>query len=183
MLAVRWMRHLQGYLAPEKQRPPRTLQWDHAYGPWGVVGGGALSFERDAPTTLPCSMSSLFVWLNRHRYCPHSGVRPFQHKSTCLTHFSLSPHVVQVFSRNVRESRRTKPSKSTVRQGPYALRRMIGRCIVHKLITLQRVWGLFPESSSEEDLVKLIKREDAKIHQSMCGPSHTVEFEDFVRIL
>jgi hypothetical protein len=31
---------LQGYLAHTKQRPPRTLQWDYAWGPMMTLGGG-----------------------------------------------------------------------------------------------------------------------------------------------
>ena len=31
---------LQGYLADEKQRPPKTLQQDHAQGPMVGSGGG-----------------------------------------------------------------------------------------------------------------------------------------------
>ena len=29
-----------GHLAQKKQRPPRTLQWDYAYGPMVALGGG-----------------------------------------------------------------------------------------------------------------------------------------------
>jgi hypothetical protein len=39
------MEGLQGYLAHKKPRPPRTLQWDYAYGP----RGGAFSHERGTP--------------------------------------------------------------------------------------------------------------------------------------
>jgi len=31
---------VQGYLAHEKQHPPRALQLDYAYGPMAVLGGG-----------------------------------------------------------------------------------------------------------------------------------------------
>ena len=37
---------LQGYLAREKQRLPRTLQWDYAQGPLVDLWGGAVSYER-----------------------------------------------------------------------------------------------------------------------------------------
>ena len=36
---------LQGYLAHKKQRPPRTLQKEHAQGPVVVLRGWALSYE------------------------------------------------------------------------------------------------------------------------------------------
>ena len=32
--------------AHEKQRPPRTLQKDYAYGPTAVIGGVAISYEQ-----------------------------------------------------------------------------------------------------------------------------------------
>ena len=44
---------------------------------------------------------------------PSGGVRPFQQKSACITSLTLGPNVVQIWSRNVRISERTKPSKST----------------------------------------------------------------------
>ena len=40
---------VQGYLAHTKQRPPRTLQSDHALGPMVALGGGAVSYERGTP--------------------------------------------------------------------------------------------------------------------------------------
>ena len=40
---------LQGCLAHKKQRPPRTLQQDYAWGPIVVRGGGAVSYERGTP--------------------------------------------------------------------------------------------------------------------------------------
>ena len=39
----------KGYLAHEKHSPPRTLQWDHAYGPTMVLGGGVVSYEWSTP--------------------------------------------------------------------------------------------------------------------------------------
>ena len=42
------------------------------------------------------------------------GLRPFHQKSTYLTELTLGPYVVQVWSRIVRKSERTKPSNSTV---------------------------------------------------------------------
>jgi len=44
---------LQGYLAHKKQRPPRTLQWDYAYGPMAVLVGENVSYERGTPVTAP----------------------------------------------------------------------------------------------------------------------------------
>ena len=38
----------------------------------------------------------------------------FRQKSTCITQLTLGPHVVQIWSRNVRKSERTKPANSTV---------------------------------------------------------------------
>jgi len=46
---------LEGYLAHEKPRPLRTLQWDYAQGPMVALRGGAVSYERgtpDGPITL-----------------------------------------------------------------------------------------------------------------------------------
>ena len=40
---------LQGYLAHKKQRPPRTLQKDYAWGPMVTLGGGAVSYGRGTP--------------------------------------------------------------------------------------------------------------------------------------
>jgi len=40
---------LQGYLAHKKQRPPRTLPYDHAEGPTVALGGGVLSYDRGTP--------------------------------------------------------------------------------------------------------------------------------------
>ena len=45
---------------------------------------------------------------------PHGGVRPLHQKSTCLTQSALGPYAVQIWSRNVRKSEPTKPSRSTV---------------------------------------------------------------------
>ena len=47
-----WVRrNLQGYLAHEKQRPPRTLQQDHDQGPMAVLGWWAVSYERGTPVS------------------------------------------------------------------------------------------------------------------------------------
>ena len=41
---------LQGYLAHDGQRPPRTLQEEYAQSPMVFLGGGgAISYERGAP--------------------------------------------------------------------------------------------------------------------------------------
>jgi len=40
---------LQGYLAHKKQRPPRTLQQQYAWGSMAALGGGAVSCERGTP--------------------------------------------------------------------------------------------------------------------------------------
>ena len=40
---------LQGYLAHQKQRHPRTLQKGYAQGSRVVLGGWAVSYERGAP--------------------------------------------------------------------------------------------------------------------------------------
>ena len=40
---------IQGYLADQKQRPPRTLQYDYAQGPTEALWGGAVSYERGTP--------------------------------------------------------------------------------------------------------------------------------------
>ena len=42
-------RALQGYLTSKKPPPPRTLQKDQAWGPTGVLGGWAFSYERSTP--------------------------------------------------------------------------------------------------------------------------------------
>jgi len=47
--------------------------------------------------------------------CPPPLRALFHQKSTCLTESTLRPHVVQIWSRNVRKAERTKPSNSTVR--------------------------------------------------------------------
>ena len=40
---------LQGYLSHKKERPHRALQWDYAYGPVVVLGGGAVSYQQGTP--------------------------------------------------------------------------------------------------------------------------------------
>ena len=40
---------LQGYLAHKKQRFPRTLEQDYAWGSMVVLRGGAVSYERGTP--------------------------------------------------------------------------------------------------------------------------------------
>ena len=40
---------VQGYLAQKKPPPRRTLQYDHAWGVMGVLGGWAFSYERGNP--------------------------------------------------------------------------------------------------------------------------------------
>ena len=40
---------LQGYLAHKKQRTPRALQSDYAYGPMVVLGERAISYQRGNP--------------------------------------------------------------------------------------------------------------------------------------
>ena len=42
-------KHLHGYLAHKKTNPPRTLPQAYAYGPSGVLGGWAVSYERGTP--------------------------------------------------------------------------------------------------------------------------------------
>jgi len=54
---------------------------------------------------------SVQTYWTRH---PHGGARPFHQKSTCLTQLTSGPYVVQIWSRNVRKSERTKLAKSTV---------------------------------------------------------------------
>ena len=39
--------------------------------------------------------------------CPHGGLRTFHQKSTCLTQLTLGPNLVQIWSRNTLELRRT----------------------------------------------------------------------------
>ena len=46
-LRLRW--GTQWYLDYKKQRPPRTLPYAYAYGPMGVLGGWAVSYERGTP--------------------------------------------------------------------------------------------------------------------------------------
>ena len=38
--ACTYDRRIQGYLAHKKLRPPRNLQYDYAWGPMVVLGGG-----------------------------------------------------------------------------------------------------------------------------------------------
>ena len=45
---------------------------------------------------------------------PHGGLRPVHQKSTCITQLTLGPYVVQIRSRSVQISERTKPAESTV---------------------------------------------------------------------
>ena len=40
---------LQGYLAHQKQPPPRTLQQDYVWGHMVALGGGGVSYERGTP--------------------------------------------------------------------------------------------------------------------------------------
>ena len=42
-------REIQGNLARKKQRPPRTLQYDYAWGPMVIVGRWAVSYSRGTP--------------------------------------------------------------------------------------------------------------------------------------
>ena len=42
----------QGYLAHKKQRPPRTLKQDYAWGPMVVLGEIAVCYERGTPVNL-----------------------------------------------------------------------------------------------------------------------------------
>ena len=42
----------EGYLAHKKQRPPRTLQQQYAYGPMATLGGGAVVCERGTPVEI-----------------------------------------------------------------------------------------------------------------------------------
>ena len=45
-----WARvDVQGYLARQNTHPPGTLQWADAWGPMGVLGGWAFSYERGIP--------------------------------------------------------------------------------------------------------------------------------------
>ena len=41
---------LEGYLTYKETHPPRTLPYDYAWGPMGVLGGWAVSYERSTPT-------------------------------------------------------------------------------------------------------------------------------------
>ena len=52
---------VQGYLAYEKQRPPRALQSAYAQGPRVVLGGGAVSYERVTPVR--CRAIAIVKWL------------------------------------------------------------------------------------------------------------------------
>ena len=49
---------VQGCLAHKKQRSPRTLQQDYAYGPMVVLKGGAVSYERSSQ--VGCSINVQF---------------------------------------------------------------------------------------------------------------------------
>ena len=40
---------VQGYLTDKKTHPPRTLPQAYAWGPRGVLGGWASSYERGSP--------------------------------------------------------------------------------------------------------------------------------------
>ena len=46
---------VQGYLAYKKPPPPRTVQYDNAMGPVGVLGGWVFSYERSSPVGLRIS--------------------------------------------------------------------------------------------------------------------------------
>ena len=50
---------LQGYLAHNKRRAPRTLQYPCAYGPMVALGVGAVSYERGTPLVLVLHTSTL----------------------------------------------------------------------------------------------------------------------------
>jgi len=51
---------------------------------------------------------------NSTPHTPHSGLRPFQQKSTRLTQLNSGPHVVQIWSRYVKTFDPTRPMKSRV---------------------------------------------------------------------
>ena len=66
---------VQGYLAHKKQRPPRTLQKDHAYGPRSGLGGWTVSYERDYPAEATRNPAgSLLEGVSSHRVKPPFGV-------------------------------------------------------------------------------------------------------------
>ena len=66
---------MQGHLAHNKQRPPRTLQKDHAYGPRSGLGGWAVSYERNDPAEATRNPTgSLLEGVSSHRVKPPFGV-------------------------------------------------------------------------------------------------------------
>jgi len=46
---------VQGYLAHKKQCPPRTLQYDYAYGPMEALGGEGLLLMSEVSLYMGCS--------------------------------------------------------------------------------------------------------------------------------
>ena len=89
-----------------------------------AIGVGIPSFQ--IALYLPVSGAFPF-WVGNNWFCsgnyldgdsaqndlPHCGVRPFHRESTGLPELILGPCVVQIWSRNVRKSKRTKAPNST----------------------------------------------------------------------
>jgi len=110
---------------PPSQDPTVGLYLGSFGGPRGrgarlATKQGLLHFF--SPTLLPPHHALALLLQGRTR-CPraehpHGGVQPFQQKLTCLTHSTLGPYVVQIWSRCARNFEPTKPSKSTEWAGP-----------------------------------------------------------------
>ena len=57
---------------------------------------------------------SSFLLVQLRIQVPHGGLRPFRQTLTCLARSSLGPYVVQLWSRNARNCKPTRPACSTV---------------------------------------------------------------------
>ena len=70
---------------------------------------------------------------------PLGGLRPFHHKSTCLTQITVGPYVVQIWSRDARDLEPMKPSYSTVSQASEEVTTRSVLNTIHELVDIVQV--------------------------------------------
>jgi hypothetical protein len=63
--------NIQRFLVHTKQRPPRTLQYEYAYGPMAPLRGWGVSYERGNPVVM--SRSQVRGSTGRRRAVPRRG--------------------------------------------------------------------------------------------------------------
>ena len=92
-----------------------TFEWkvtkETIYLPLGCLQGGSHSPSTVQGIAVARGLQTGFA---TERSPPHGGVRSFHQKSTCRTQSTFGPCVVQIWSRYVQRSERTKHSISTV---------------------------------------------------------------------